>query len=386
MSEPLHLVDTTMFWSPTGGGVRRYLQTKHDWLAGQVRWRHTIAVPRVAGSDAGAATLPSLPLPGSGGYRLPVRRAAIARTLVALAPDVIEAGDPYRVAWGALDAAQKLGVPAVAYCHSNIVALARFAAGRRLGAAAARVAERYARHVYRGFDLVLAPSLSMTAHLRDWGVERVACQPLGVDTSVFHPSRRDPGWRERHGIAASDRLLVYAGRFAPEKHLDLVAEAVNLLGAPYTLLAIGAGPTPPPAGARVVVLPFVASTAALATALASADAFVHAGDQETFGLSALEAMASGLPIVVRDAEGLGELVDRDNGVAVGDASPASLAAAIAAVFEGDWHERSRAARRRAEASDWQRVLPGLVAHYLRLIAGESTAVAPHANGAGALQP
>jgi hypothetical protein len=33
MSEPLHLVDTTMFWSPTGGGVRRYLQTKHEWLA-----------------------------------------------------------------------------------------------------------------------------------------------------------------------------------------------------------------------------------------------------------------------------------------------------------------------------------------------------------------
>src|SRR5450631_4272599 len=64
MSEPLHLVDTTMFWSPTGGGVRRYLQTKHDWLAGQPRWRHTIAVPRVAGSDATAATLPSLALPG----------------------------------------------------------------------------------------------------------------------------------------------------------------------------------------------------------------------------------------------------------------------------------------------------------------------------------
>ena len=193
MSDPLHLVDTTMFWSPTGGGVRRYLQTKHEWLAGQPRWRHTIAVPRVAGSEVAAGTLPSLPLPGSGGYRLPLRRAAIARTLVALAPDLIEAGDPYRVAWGALDAAQTLGVPAVAYCHSNIVALARMAAGQRFGAAAARIAERYARHLYRGFDLVLAPSLSMVAHLRDWGIERVECQPLGVDSNVFHPSRRDPG-------------------------------------------------------------------------------------------------------------------------------------------------------------------------------------------------
>jgi alpha-1,6-mannosyltransferase len=385
MSDPLHLVDTTMFWSPTGGGVRRYLQTKHEWLARRPRWRHTIVVPRVAGSDAGAATLPSLPLPASGGYRLPLRRAAIARTLVALAPDVIEAGDPYRVAWGVLDAAQALGVPAVAYCHSNLVALARFAAGRHLGAAAARAAERYARHVYRGFDLVLAPSLSMAAHLRDWGIERVQCQPLGVDSSVFHPSRRDPTWRAQHGVAADARLLVYAGRFAPEKHLDVVAAAVNRLGAPYTLLVIGAGPTPPPSGPRVVVMPFVASTAALATAFASADAFVHGGDQETFGLSALEAMACGLPIVVRDAEGLGELVDDDNGVAVADASPASFAAGIAALFEGDWNERSRAARRRAEAGDWQRVLPSLVAQYLRLIAGESAIDASGAKGAEAWQ-
>ncbi|MEP7138290.1 MAG: glycosyltransferase [Caldimonas sp.] len=385
MSEPLHLVDTTMFWSPTGGGVRRYLTTKHDWLAGQPRWRHTIAVPRVAGSDPGVATLPSLPLPGGAGYRLPVRRAAIARTLVALAPDILEAGDPYRVAWGALDAARELGVPAVAYCHSNLVAMARLAGGRRFGAAAARVAERYAHRVYRGFDLVLAPSLAMTAHLREWGLERVACQPLGVDSRLFHPSRRDPTWRARHGIDADARLLVYAGRFAPEKHLDVIAEAVGRLGAPYLLVAIGAGPTPPPAGPRVVVLPFMTSAESLATALASADAFIHAGDQETFGLSPLEAMACGLPIVVRDAEGLGELVDRDNGIAVAGSSAASFAEGIAALFEGDRNACARAARCRAEASDWQRVLPGLVAHYLRLIAGESAVAAPMRSESGALQ-
>ena len=50
--------------------------------------------------------------------------------------------------------------------------------------------------------------------------------------------------------------------------------------------------------------------------LASADAFVHAGDQETFGLSVLEAMACGTPAVVRDAEGLGELAGGGAAVAV----------------------------------------------------------------------
>ena len=380
MSEPLHLVDTTMFWSPTGGGVRRYLQTKHDWLAAQPRWRHSIAVPRVEGSDAGAATLPSMALPGSGGYRLPLRRRAMARVLTDLAPDLIVAGDPYRVAWAARDAAQRLAIPAVAYCHSNISAMARLAGGRRFGASAARWAERYARHVYAGFDLVLAPSRSMAAHLVDWGVERVACQPLGVDTRVFQPSARDAHFRARRGWPDDARVLVYAGRFAPEKHLDVLADAVARLGAPYVLLAVGAGPAPPWASERVIVQPFVASARELATVLASADAFVHAGDQETFGLSVLEAMACGTPAVVRQAEGLGELADGGGAIAVGGGSSADFAAAIDSLFGADRSERSRRARQRAQASDWNIVLPGLVDHYLRLL-GDARATAAARDGA-----
>ena len=87
MSEPLHLVDTTMFWSPTGGGVRRYLQTKHDWLA-----RPAALAPLDRGAARRRRAPPARrrcrrsPLPGSGGYRLPLRRAAIARVLAGLRP------------------------------------------------------------------------------------------------------------------------------------------------------------------------------------------------------------------------------------------------------------------------------------------------------------
>lgn len=380
MTEVLHLVDATMFWSPTGGGVRRYLQTKHAWLAHQPGWRHTIAVPRVVGAAREPSSLPSLPLPGSAGYRLPLRRAAIARVLVSLGPDLIEAADPYCVAWAARDAAQRLGVPAVAYCHSNLEAMACLAGGTRFGAAAARWARRYARHVYGGFDLVLAPSPSMARHLGDWGVERVACQQLGVDTGVFHPSHADPAWRQRLGLPATARVLVYAGRFAPEKHLDVLVDAVQRLGAPYALVAIGAGPSPPPRADRVVTLPFVADAAALASALASADAFVHAGDQETFGLSVLEAMACGTPAVVRDAEGLAELVDARSGVAVGSGEAEAFAAGIAALFERDPAALARAARERAEANDWNIVLPGLLGSYLRLLGRDPVAAPASALG------
>ncbi len=128
---------------------------------------------------------------------------------------------------------------------------------------------------------------------------------------MFHPTRATPAGAPRRGWPDDARVLVYAGRFAPEKHLDVLADAVDRLGAPYVLLAVGAGPAPP-RGERARRRPAVrrVERSELATVLASADAFVHAGDQETFGLSVLEAMACGTPAVVRDAEGLGELVER----------------------------------------------------------------------------
>jgi len=114
--------------------------------------------------------------------------------------------------------------------------------------------------------------------------------------------------------------------------------------------------------------------------LASADAFVHAGDQETFGLSVLEAMACGTPAVVRDAEGLGELADGGSAIAVAGGSGADFAAAIDSLFDAGRSERSRRARERAEASDWNVVLPGLVGHYLRLL-GDARAKPAARNGA-----
>lgn len=358
-----HVVDTTMFWSATGGGVRRYLRTKQAWLARQPGWSHTIAVPGAAEAGLAMARLPAWPIPGSGGYALPLSRRAVARVLVDLRPDLVEAGDPYRVAWGALDAADRLGVPAVAYCHSNLEAMARLAAPRALASSAASAARRYARHLYRRFDRVLAPSQAMRQQLIDWGVERAECQPLGVDTTTFHPSRASRDWRAARGYDDATRLLVFAGRFAPEKHLDVLAEAVRRLGAPWRLLAIGAGPVTP-RGDRVDVLPFVADVHELATALASADAFVHAGDQETFGLSVLEAMACGTPVVARHAGGLAELVDDRVGRSVHSGRAEDFAEAIRSIVDTDLHE---AARARAETHDWERVLPGLLVTYRQLL-------------------
>ena len=373
---PRHLLDATMFWN-TSGGIRRYINAKRRWAHENTDWRHTVANPTPDGTAQ--LCLPSLALPGSGGdYRLPLGRATMARLMHAQRPDLIEAADPYRVAWAALDAARALGVPAVAFCHSNLERMAMQWAPRPLHRLAARTARRYAARLYGHFDLVLAPSRAMVDQLADWGVPAAVHQPLGVDTKVFHPALRDPRWRGALGLPDEARLLVFSGRFAPEKNIDVLSAAVERLGAPYWLVAIGAGPVPP-LGSRVIVLPPIAGAASLARALASCDLFVHAGRQETFGLSVLEAMACGLPVVAARADGLAELIDAGSPGEVHGASAAHFAQAIAASFETDRVAAGAAARRRAASQDWADVLPALWAHYRRLLR-QSGAPASHLNG------
>ena len=360
----MHVADVTMFYAPQGGGVRRYIEAKRAWLLRRGGCAHTLLVPRSrkAPAEAGLIALSSMPLPLSHGYRVPLGRAQAARRLIALAPSVIEAGDPYTLAWAALDAGRALGVPVVGFCHSDLPRLMRERYGRR----AERLAALYCARLYGRFDLVLAPSRATAERLRAWGVTSARHQPLGVDVSTFHPDRRDPQIRHQLGLAPTTRLLVYTGRFAPEKNLDVLADAMRKLGPRYVALLAGAGALPSALPSNVRVLPYIPDRPKLATLIASCDVFVHPGDQETFGLAALEALACGVPVVGAHAAGLAELVTPEAGLLVAPRSPAALAHGVAALFDDDIAERAVGARQLAERYAWNHVLASLLECYTAL--------------------
>jgi alpha-1,6-mannosyltransferase len=177
----------------------------------------------------------------------------------------------------------------------------------------------------------------------------VAVQPLGVDTDIFHPGRADRDLvRQDLGLSPKTRLLVFAGRPAREKNLETLVDAVELLGGDYRLLLIAAGSNLKP-HPQTICLDYVRDSRQLARLIASCDAFVHANDQEPFGLVVLEALAAGVPVVGPSTGGVSELIDDSVGQVAHSATGAGMAEAIEALFARDLPALSAAARARAEA-------------------------------------
>ncbi len=361
----MHIVDVTLFFAPHSGGVKRYLLAKRQHFAHCADVRHTLLVPgpRTAARVPGVIELASPRIPFGGGYRLPLRLREWTRTLRGLKPDLIEVADPYHLAWLALGVADELGVPTVAFAHSD---LARLFADR-FAPSIGRAAGTYLRHLYRRFDLVLAPSRLIAERLGDLGIGNVAVQPLGVDGEAFHPDRADAGLRRELGLAADTRLLVFAGRMAREKDIPLLLKTFEHLGPPYHLLLVG-GERHERLGANATMLPYQQDSIGLARLLASCDALIHAGRHETFGMILIEAMACARPVVAVRAGAITELVGDDIGELAEPDDADSLADAVRRLYTRDRVAIGRVARERAQRDFlWQRSFPLLLQRYADLV-------------------
>jgi alpha-1,6-mannosyltransferase len=360
----MHLVDTTVFFSPTSGGVRRYLTAKHDWLRKHTPHRHTLLVPGIDNDfkPGGLSTIAGWKVPGAFNYRLPLAPRRWARMLDRLDPDLIEVGDAFHPVWSAASVARRRRIPLVAFFHSNLPRLVAQRCGQLIGDAFAR----YLRLAYERCDLVLTPSREMCDYLGDLGIRHTALQPLGVDTEVFAPGRRTLDLRRELRLPEDCRLLVYAGRFSGEKNIPVLHAAMAQLGERYQLLLIGGGEQKQLAP-NITVLPYRRDAIELATWIASCDALVHAGSSETFGLIVLEAMACGRPVVAVRAGAIPEHVDESVGMLATPNDPSDMAAAIAALYERDIDALGAAARHRVlQRYTWSQALRVELAHYARV--------------------
>ena len=212
---------------------------------------------------------------------------------------------------------------------------------------------------------VIAVSEDLRSEVVGLGVpaDRVRCIPNGVDCRLFSgtDSRRTGtgGWR-----------LLYVGRFAEAKGLRVLLDAlarVRLHRSDVSLLLIGGDPS---TGTAEPFLPQVRALGLsehvafedavpweeLPRRMADADLFVLPSFSEGLTTSLIEALASGLPVVVTRCGGPEEVVDDSVGrvVAVGD--PEDLSTGIlAAIQDYDTFDRQAIRRRAQERYDYRHV-------------------------------
>ena len=388
--------DVTQSWSDVGGGVRTYLRHKRRHILESGPHRHLLIVPgpedRLTVEEDGRAitvTVASPRIPGSPHYRWVLRNRAVRAALEQYRPDLIECQDAYNLPWAAIGHARRHPGTALvaAYCTDfpTVYAGRPFAKwlGRSAGAAAARICYAYCAHLYRRFDATFAMSENGgAAKLRAVGVPEVDVVPLGVELGQFSPAKRDEQLRARLGISEQQPLLIYAGRLDAEKRPDLVVEAFRRLPSQLgaALLLLGDGPLRDQFRGlekeRIFAPGYCSDRDDLAAWLASADLYVSGMADETFGISIIEAQASGLPIVGVAA---GAMVDRvPSGLGlVGNVDDASaMAANILQVLGGDMPAMRARACAHAQQFSWDRSMELLFGRVYRYALDQAAARVP----------
>ncbi len=337
--------DVTMAYNAKSGGIKTYIEEKRRFLRENTDYEHLLVIPgsrdRVRRSGrTTTVTIKSPLLPGQDEYRIFVSPAKIRRVLREEQPDIVELGSYYTEPWAAYSYRRRrreAGLDCLlgAYFHTD-VAEAYVASPLRAAAhswlqdasealangidkiadVAASGAEAYMRYVFTHCDLAFAASPEQASRLNEYGVDAVDVVPMGVDLRLFDPRRRSAELRAAAGADDATLVAMYAGRFSAEKRVLTLVAAFEKLpeGMPTQLWLLGDGPQKAELEAaaarnpRIRLFDYESDRTRFAALLASADVYVTAGPFETFGLSVIEAQASGLPVVGVDAGALRERV------------------------------------------------------------------------------
>jgi len=264
--------------------------------------------------------VPSTRLPGRPEYRVSTGFPQKQRSVLEdFDPDLIHIATPDILGFKSLKWAQKTGKPVVSSFHTHFSSYLKY---YKIGFLEPLL-WKYLSWFYNQCEQVYVPSQSMAEILNEHSIKsELKIWARGIDTDLFHPSKRDEKWREKFGFKESDIIITYVSRLVWEKNPGLFTEVVRRLQKKYRFvkaLVVGDGPALEELKdifPKAVYTGFLKGEE-LAASYASSDIFFFPSDTETFGNVTLEAMASGLPCVVADATGSKSLVEHnENGFVI----------------------------------------------------------------------
>ncbi|EGO64224.1 glycosyltransferase family 4 protein [Acetonema longum] len=286
-------------------------------------------------------------------------------------PDLVHIATPFVLGLAGLKYADSRGLPKVAVFHTNFPQYLDYYRMPLLK----KLAWRFLRWFHTQADRNYCPSQETRRLLARHGIPRVDLWSRGVDHTLFNPMWHSGDLRRLHGVG-DKTVLLYVGRLAPEKNVEILLQALTAANASINglhLWIVGDGPARPAleamAPANVTFMGYRAGQD-LAGLYASADIFVCPSVTETFGNVILEAMASGLPVVAPMAGGIKEnLFPMKTGLDCLPLNSLSMAEAIIRLARDRELRISLAAQAFQHASEqtWEMVFGRLVDSYRDVI-------------------
>lgn len=273
-----------------------------------------VLCPRAEGCAASPVPFvdfPSFSFPLYPEYRIGLPDRRLVEAVQNFTPDVIHYINPFAFGFRCHDVLRKarVGTPSVFSFHTVYGEFVKqYRSLRPLSALLWWMTREY----HNCANVNMTVSSIMRDDLIQRGFERVELWPPAVNGDLFHPSRRSAAMRERLANGKSEGpLLLTVSRLAPEKNVGFLADVLREL--PEARLAVvGDGPARGELERRFSGLPahFLGYLKGeeLASAYASADAFLYASETETMGNVILEAMGCGCPVVAARAGGIPSLL------------------------------------------------------------------------------
>lgn len=216
-------------------------------------------------------------------------------------PNLIHIVTEGPLGYSALRAARRLGIPVSTSFHTNFHNYSRH---YHLGWLATPIIA-YLRHFHNQGVQTLIPTQELAEQLQSIGFLRTQILARGIDTRLFSPQHRDARLRQQWDAAPDAPVVLYVGRLAAEKNLELgitAFQAIHRTQPKARLVLVGDGPLTPRLRARHPEFVYCGMRQGqdLAAHYASADLFLFPSMTETFGNVILEALASGLAVAAFD--------------------------------------------------------------------------------------
>lgn len=309
--------------------------------------------------------LPSVSMPGAAETRMALPNPMIARRLNEFQPDLIHLCSPALMSVNGMAVGRALNIPVLANYQTDLPGYA-IQYGYSLLSEPLR---SWLRYLHNGCHVNLVPSQAILSDLKANGFRRLHIWERGVNIERFNPKHRSQTMRESllAGRDPNALLVIYVGRLATEKCVDLLRDIADLEGIALTI--IGDGQLKEDleaqfAGTGTVFTGYLYGDD-LATAFASADVFVFPGANETFGQVVQEALASGLPGIVTERGGVHERVEQGQTGWVVDHNQAAFAEAVRRLRDDRTllKQMSAQARCYAEARPWSAIMAQLEQYY-----------------------